>query len=81
MRRRNPSRRSRLTPAEEGELGARKDAITNFVKFARNSILHGEPIAAIVFEGRQWEMSWASIRKGLRSAMNEVVVLLQRKMK
>lgn len=72
-RRRNPSKRRRLTPGEEGELGARKEGITAYANQAAKGLIDGQSLVSWIFEGRQWEMSWAQIRKGLRKAVNQAI--------
>lgn len=78
-RRRNPSKRSRLTPGEEGELGARKEGITAFANQAAEGLIDGQPLMTWIWEGQQWEMSWSQIRKGLRRAMNQAITYAMHK--
>lgn len=80
-RRRNPSKRSRLTPGEEGELAARKEGISAYAEQVAEGLLDGQPIISWIFEGQQWELSWAQIRKGLRLAVNKVVTHAMHKSK
>lgn len=68
-RKRNPSLRSRLDPATEGSLGARKDAIDHFAHLA---LQYGK-LTELVFEGFQHELSPTQIRKALHKAVNAAV--------
>ena len=72
-RKRNPLR-DRLTPADHGSLGARKDMILGFAKQTATVLYKNrESIRQVIAEGRQLEMSWVQIRKALHKAMNILV--------
>jgi hypothetical protein len=72
-RRRNPAKRSRLTPGEEGGLSARKHYIASFAKLAADGLMDGQSLTTWVEHGRHAEMSLVQIRKGLRQAVNLVL--------
>lgn len=72
-RRRNPSRRSRLDPGTEGELGARQESIQYYAKDSATQLLKGEPMLSVILEGRQMEMSWVQIRKALHKTVNILI--------
>lgn len=78
-RRRNPSKRSRLTQEDIKSLGVRRESISAFVEEATHGLASGESIIEWIEQGQKWEMSWAQIRKGLRIASNRVIMNMIRK--
>lgn len=78
MRRsKNPKLRDRMSPHTASELGERKHAIRQFAVDAAKD----KAISQLVFEGFQWEMSPAQIRKALHKAVNIAVKKITAKMR
>lgn len=79
-RRRNP-KRTRLTPADEGALGTRKENIVAFAtQFAEDMIYHS-PTARVVRIARQRGLSWVQIRKGMIKAIPKIITRLKKNLR
>jgi hypothetical protein len=67
MARRNPSKRSRLTPGEHGELASKKESLGHLREWALEEL--ADPIVGFCFDSRQNEQSWSNIRKAVKFAV------------
>lgn len=78
-RRRNPSKRSQLDPATEGELGARHDNIKYLTNEIVSALISSHVLLDQILEARQSELSWVQIRKATKKAINIVLKHAQKK--